>query len=260
MAVSPRQSEIIQIARRDGRIEVESLASHFGVTPQTIRKDLNDICEAGHLQRVHGGAIHPSGVSNYAYDSRRVLAVDAKQAIGQRCAELIPDNSSVMLNIGTTTEQVAVALQRHEGLMVVTNNINVANILRECRSAEVIIAGGVVRPSDGGIVGEAAVEFIRQFKVDFAIIGASAIDEDGAILDYDFREVVVAQQIIRSARQTILVADHMKFERTAPVRIADISDISMFITDQPPPQQIQELCDRNGVQLEITGSEIAHVA
>ncbi len=260
MAVSPRQSEIIQIARRDGRIGVDSLAEHFGVTPQTIRKDLNDICEAGHLQRVHGGAIHPSGVSNYAYDSRRVLAVEAKQTIGQRCADLIPDNSSVMLNIGTTTEQVAVALQRHEGLMVVTNNINVANILRESRNAEVIIAGGVVRPADGGIVGEAAVEFIRQFKVDYAVIGASAIDEDGAILDYDFREVVVAQQIIRSARRTILVADHMKFERTAPVRIADMSEISMFITDQPPPQQVREICAANGVQLEITGPEIADVA
>lgn len=260
MAVSPRQNDIIQLARREGRIEVEDLAVRFSVTPQTIRKDLNDICEAGLLQRVHGGAVYPSGVSNYGYDSRRVLAADAKQLIGQRCAEMIPDNSSVILNIGTTTEQVAVALQRHDGLMVVTNNINVANILRESPNSEVIIAGGVVRSADGGIVGEAAVDFIRQFRVDYAVIGASAIDEDGAILDYDFREVVVAQQIIRSARQTILVADHMKFERTAPVRIADISDISMFITDQPPPPPVLESCRKHGVRIEITGGEIERVA
>ncbi|MEQ8708273.1 MAG: DeoR/GlpR family DNA-binding transcription regulator [Rhodospirillales bacterium] len=255
ITISPRQSEIIQLARIDGRVEVDPLATSLGVTPQTIRKDLNDLCESGLLQRIHGGAVYPSGVTNYAYDSRRVLAAEAKRLIGQRCAELIPDNSSVLLNIGTTTEQVAVALTRHQGLMVVTNNINVANILRGSPSSEVIIAGGIVRPADGGIVGEAAVDFIRQFRVDFAIIGASAIDEDGAILDYDYREVVVSQQIIRSARKTILVADHMKFERTAPVRIAQMSDISAFVTDQAPPAAVQEICDNNDVTVCVTATE-----
>ena len=255
MTVSPRQSEIIRLARLEGHVEVDPLATGLGVSPQTIRKDLNDLCENGLLQRIHGGAVYPSGgVTNYAYDSRRVLAAEAKQEIGQRCAELIPDNSSVLLNIGTTTEQVAAALCRHQGLMVVTNNINVANILRGSPSSEVIIAGGIVRASDGGIVGEATVDFIRQFRVDFAIIGASAIDEDGAILDYDYREVVVSQQIIRSARKTILVADHMKFGRTAPVRIAQMSDISTFVTDQPPPASVQEICDNNDVTISVTNT------
>lgn len=255
MTVSPRQSEIIQLARLEGHVEVESLATNLGVSPQTIRKDLNDLCESGLLQRIHGGAVYPSGgVTNYAYDSRRILAAEAKREIGERCAKLIPDNSSVLLNIGTTTEQVAAALCRHQGLMVVTNNINVANILRGSPSSEVIIAGGIVRPADGGIVGEATVDFIRQFRVDFAIIGASAIDEDGAILDYDYREVVVSQQIIKSARKTILVADHMKFERTAPVRIAQMSDISTFVTDQPPPAAVQEICDNHDVTISVTNT------
>ncbi len=251
--VSVRQSDILDLARHYGRVEVVWLAERFDMTPQTIRRDLNDLCDRGMLHRVHGGATYPTSVSNYAYDSRRVLASDAKRRIGERTAALIPDHSSIMLNIGTTTEQVALALVRHEGIMAVTNNINVAHILREAPSAEVIIAGGLVRPGDGGIVGEATVSFIRQFKVDYAIIGASAIDEEGTVLDFDFREVSVAREIIAHAKQTILVADFMKFERTAPVRIGSLADIDVFVTDQDPPPPIADFCRKHSVRLEIAG-------
>ena len=106
------------------------------------------------------------------------------------------------------------------------------------------MAGGVVRQSDGGIVGEAAVDFIAQFKVDYAVIGASAIDEDGAMLDFDYREVRVAKAIMSNARNIILVADAMKFTRSAPVRIGHLSQVDVFVTDQPPPEPIVELCQR----------------
>lgn len=247
--VSPRQTDILKKARQDGRVGVDDLALQFDVTPQTIRKDLNEICDAGLLQRVHGGAVYPSGAINYAYDARRTLAAEEKRRIGAVAAALIPDNSSVILNIGTTTEQVAFALREREGLMVITNNINVANILRESPSTEVIIAGGLVRRTDGGIVGEATVDFMRQFKVDHAVIGASAIDEEGSILDYDYREVRVAQEIIRHARRTILVADHMKFDRNAPVRIGHLRDIDVLVTDAEVPESVQELCTLNGVTI-----------
>lgn len=258
--VTVRQSDILDLARQYGRVEVDWLADRFDMTPQTIRRDLNDLCDRGMLRRVHGGATYPTSVSNYAYDSRRILASDAKRHIGERTAALIPDHSSMMLNIGTTTEQVAMALVRHEGIMAVTNNINVAHILREAPSAEVIIAGGLVRPGDGGIVGEATVSFIRQFKVDYAIIGASAIDEEGTILDFDFREVSVSREIIAHAKKTILVADFMKFDRQAPVRIGSLADIDVFVTDQDPPSEIAEICRSNSVQLEITGMSAQEVA
>lgn len=137
----------------------------------------------------------------------------------------------------------------HRDLMVITNNLNVANRLRVLDDIEVVIAGGVVRQSDGGIVGEAAVDFIRQFKVDYAVIGASAIDPDGALLDYDFREVKVAQAIIANARHVILVADSTKFERTAPVRIAQISQVHTFITDRCEAESMKNLCQQSGVRL-----------
>ena len=214
--LSPRQTDIVVLAKSEGRVSVEGLADRFNVTPQTIRKDLNDLCERGVLQRYHGGAILASGTANLGYEARRKLATEEKRRIGLKAASLIPDSSSLLINIGTTTEQVAAALRGKHGLLVITNNMNVANILQGYEQIEIIVAGGVVRHLDGGVVGEAAVDFIRQFKVDYAVIGTSAIDEDGTLLDFDYREVKVAQAIINCARRSILVADSMKFERTAP--------------------------------------------
>lgn len=249
MFLSGRQTEILDIAKAEGRVLVEELALRFSVTPQTIRKDLNDLCDGRVLSRVHGGAIFPGGTENVKYEARRSIAASEKQAIGRAAAGLIPSNSSLFINIGTTTEAVGEALLGHHELMVITNNINVANKLRIFPSIEVVIAGGVVRGSDGGIVGEAAVDFIKQFKVDYAVIGASAIDVDGALLDFDFREVKVAQAIIANARHVILVADSTKFERTAPVRIGHLSQVHTFVTDECSIEAVRAIAAEHDVRL-----------
>lgn len=244
-----RHREIVSLAQSRGRVQVEDLALHFNVSAQTIRKDLNVLYERGQLVRIHGGAEFPSGIENVEYTARRLIAAREKAAIGRAVANLIPDNASLFINIGTTTESVGDALVGHRGLMVITNNINVANKLRVHRECEVVIAGGVVRGSDGGIVGEAAVDFIRQFKVDYAVIGTSALDGDGALLDYDFREVKVAQAIIANARHVILAADSTKFERSAPVRIAHLSQIDTFVTDLCNSPSVRRICVDNDVRL-----------
>ena len=249
MHLTSRQAEIIALAKSQGRVLVDELATRFAVTPQTIRKDLNDLCDGKVLNRIHGGAIFPSGNENVKYEARRSIAALEKQAIGRAAAAVIPDNSSLFINIGTTTEAVGEALVDHSELMVITNNINVANRLRVYSSIEVVIAGGVVRGADGGIVGEAAVDFIRQFKVDFAVIGVSAIDGDGALLDFDYREVKVAQAIIANARHVILVSDSSKFERTAPVRIGHLSQVHTFITDDCSLPAIRQICRDSDVRL-----------
>lgn len=249
MSFSLRQMEIIELAKTEGRVLVEELSTRFSVTPQTIRKDLNELCESRALNRIHGGAIFPNGTENVHYEARRSISASEKQAIGKAAAALIPNKSSLFINIGTTTEAVGEALLDHQELMVITNNINVANRLRIFPSIEVVIAGGVVRGTDGGIVGEAAVDFIRQFKVDYAVIGVSAIDNDGALLDFDFREVKVAQAIIANARHVILVTDSSKFDRTAPVRIGHISQVQTFITDHCPVASIKEICRESQVEL-----------
>ncbi len=249
MLLTPRQIDMLDLARRTGRVAVDDLAARFNVTPQTIRKDLNELCERRILARVHGGAVFPSGTENMQYEQRRTIAADEKRAIGQAAAAIIPDDASLFINIGTTTEAVSEALVDRSRLMVITNNINVANRLRVFPRFEVAIAGGVVRTSDGGIVGEAAVDFIRQFRVDYAVIGVSAIDDDGALLDFDFREVKVAQAIIANARHVILVADRTKFERNAPVRIGHLSQVNTFVTDICDRPSIRSLCDGHEVRL-----------
>ena len=143
--VSPRQQQILSLARQAGSVMVDDLAARFEVTPQTIRKDLNELCDAKLLARTHGGAMLSSGVENVAYEARRQLAASEKIVIGQHAARLIPNNCSLFINIGTTTEEVARALIHHEGLLVITNNIHVATILMPRPKIDVILAGGMLR-------------------------------------------------------------------------------------------------------------------
>jgi len=247
--ITQRQNEILALARSQGRVGVEELAARFEVSPQTIRKDLNDLCERRLLSRIHGGAVLASGVENIAYEARRFIAQAEKQAIGAAAARLVPNNASLFINIGTTTEEVARALAQHEDLLVITNNINVATLLYRHPKIDVIMAGGPVRRADGAVVGAAAVEFIKEFKVDYAVIGASAIEEDGALLDFDVREVRVSRAIIENARRVVLVADKSKLERAAPVRIAHLSEIDIFVTDDLGASPLRDVCRTHGVEV-----------
>ncbi len=246
--MSFRHPQILDIARRDGRVTVDGLAETLGVTVQTIRRDLSDLSEAGRLTRVHGGAVLPSGVSNIGYADRRALGAEAKAAIGRATAGLVPDRASVFLNIGTTTEAVAHALRAHAGLMVVTNNLNVATTLAETE-AEVVVTGGTLRRADGGLIGPIAAAAVARFKVDIAVIGCSALDASGDLLDFDPGEVEVAQAILRQARRRILVADGGKLGRQAPVRIASLEQVDVWVTDVAPPASLRGLCAESGTEI-----------
>lgn len=254
MSQTFRHPEILDIARREGKVTVEGLADHFGVTLQTIRRDLSDLAEAGRLERVHGGAILPSSTMNIGYEERRALNIEGKNAIARACAARIPNGISLFLNIGTSTETVAHELLHHEGLMVVTNNMNVANILAANSSCEVIVTGGHLRRSDGGLIGNFAARTIEQFKFDIAVIGCSALDQDGDLLDFDIQEVSVSHAILRQSRKTFLVADHGKFTRTAPARIASLSEIDVFFTDQELASDLSARCASWNTEVHISNN------
>ena len=239
----------MDIARDIGRVGVDDLAEKLVVTPQTIRRDLKELCDEGHLTRVHGGAVLESGVANLAYEARRLMLSDEKELIGQLCAQAIPDGASIFINIGTTTEAVARALRNRRDIMVITNNINVANILAANPHCDIVVMGGMLRRSDGGLVGESTVDMVQQFRTDYAVIGASAIDEDGSLLDFDYREVRVAQAIIQNARKTFLVTDSTKLARSAPVRIAHMSEIDHYFTDNVASEELREVCVHHGVEI-----------
>ncbi len=241
MTLNPRQRRLLEAVRRQVSVSVEALAQQLDVTPQTVRRDVKLMEEAGLLARYHGGVGLPSSVENIDYSQRQVLNVDAKRRIAAAVAQRVRPGSSLLINIGTTTEEVARALLHHTGLHIVTNNLNGATILAGQPGCEVIVAGGVVRGRDRGIVGEATVDFIRQFKVDIGIIGISSIEPDGTLRDFDPREVKVAQAIIEQSREVWLVADHDKFGRQALVRLAHLSQIDKLFSDVEPPANMQPI-------------------
>ncbi|TWC28700.1 DeoR family transcriptional regulator [Pseudomonas sp. SJZ079] len=251
MTLAPRQHDILELARERGYVSIDELVQAFGVTPQTIRRDINQLAEQGLLRRTHGGAAsEASSTQNTAYAMRAGQMRDEKQRIAQAIAAHIPDHASLFINIGTTTEAIARELLNHKGLKIITNNLHVAAQLSAKADFEVLVAGGTVR-SDGGIVGQAAVDFIQQFKVDYALVGISGIDEDGSLLDFDYQEVRVSQAIIGNARQAFLAADSSKFGRNAVVRLGPITLVDRVFTDTAPAATIVRLLAENKIHLDV---------
>lgn len=251
MDASLRQQQIAALVREKGLLQVQWLAEHFGVTPQTIRRDIEDLASRSLVRRFRGGITVPSSVENVAYSTRKTLLAEEKRRIAELCARSVPNDASLFLNIGTTTEAVARALLGHRGLRVITNNLNVANTLHNATDFSLSIAGGQVRQRDGGIVGEATIDFIRQFKVDIGIIGISGIDAEGDLLDYDYQEVRVARTIIENSRRVFLVTDHSKFGRSAMIRLGHLGEVHDLFTDRPPPDAIAAVIAASGCTVHV---------
>ena len=253
-SIHRRHERIRNLVQAQGFVTIEALAQALSVTPQTIRRDINTLSKKGYLRRYHGGAAMLTSTENVAYTQRKVICLKEKQQIARMVAARIPDHASLFINIGTTTEEIARCLCHHQKLRVITNNLNVAAILTGTESFEVIIAGGLVRPRDGGIVGPLTIDFIQQFRVDVGIIGISGIDLDGTLLDFDYREVRAARAIIDNSRKVFLAADHTKFGRNAMVRLGNISEIDALFTDRPLPAALVDVLSAAEVELHVADS------
>ncbi|WP_147818944.1 DeoR/GlpR family DNA-binding transcription regulator [Salidesulfovibrio onnuriiensis] len=248
-AVRKRHDLITRMVREQGFMAIGALADHFDVTPQTVRRDINILCDQGRLARHHGGAGPVVSTENVGYTDRQVLYHEEKKRIAKLVVEHIPPRSSLFINMGTTNEEVAKELCKRDHLRVITNNLNVAKILSANQNIDILVAGGIVRHRDCGIVGESAIDFLRQFKVDYGIIGISGIDLDGTLLDFDYREVSAARSIINNSRKVFLVTDRSKFGRNAMVRLGSFSEIDCLFTDSPPPEEIMEHLRRHEVEM-----------
>ena len=247
--LNQRQIAILSQVRQSGRVFVDNLAETFATTPQTIRRDLQILADTGEVMRFHGGASLPVGIEYTGFDIRSTIAVNEKDAIGRCIAGRIPDNTFLMINAGTTTAAVARALKNHSGLRILTDNVSIANDLRMFPGVEVLVPGGMLRRSDGAILGSDAVSFIAQFRADMAVIGAAAVDESGALLDFDMSEVHVTRAMIRHARHVMLAVDSSKFSRSAPICIGHLSDIHTLVTERCPGSAFRDLCSRHEVEL-----------
>ena len=165
MKQTQRHNGIIELVKQQGYVSTEELVEHFSVSPQTIRRDLNELAEQNLILRHHGGAALPSSSVNTPLHDRKATQTEEKERIARKVAEQIPNGSTLFIDIGTTPEAVAHALLNHSNLRIVTNNLNVANTLMVKEDFRIILAGGELRSRDGGIIGEATLDFISQFRL-----------------------------------------------------------------------------------------------
>ena len=244
-----RKKNLLEFLNKRGYATIEELAQNFAVTPQTMRRDINQLATEGKVQRFHGGVGMPLSTENIIYDERKRLFPEEKRRIAELVARHIPDGASLCINIGTTTEAVACALAGHKNLRVLTNNLNVARICAANPGFEVIIACGTVRSHDLGVTGAETEQFIREFRMDFGVIGISGIDEEGNLLDYDYREVSVARTILAQSRRVFLACDNSKFGRPAMARVGHLRQLEAVFSNAPLPSRWQNLIRESGAEL-----------
>ena len=252
MIAVKRHQEIIELVQAQGFVSTDELVERFNVSPQTIRRDLNELADANKLRRNHGGATITTSSENSSYHTRQVTSQSEKEKVAAALVKHIPDGATLFIDIGTTPEAIARALMdEHHNLRIVTNNINVATILMAKPDFSIILAGGEVRNKDGGVTGEATLDFISQFRLDFGILGISGIDYDGSLLDFDYHEVRVKRAIIENSRCVFLAVDHSKFGRNAMVKLGTLADVDLIITDQPPPKEIASFAKEHEVTIQV---------
>ncbi len=247
--ISNRQNQIIEIVRGQGYSSIEMLADRFGVSQQTVRRDIIYLSEINLLQRHHGGAGLPSGIDSLAYSNRMVRNAHEKHLIANAIAAQIPNNASLYIDIGTTMEAVANALLEHEGLRIITNHLGVVSIFCEKTDFEIILSGGLVRNRDRAVTGETTTEFLRQFRVGYGIFGIGTVADDGQLLDYDYRDTRASRVALEISRLKFVGVDHSKFNADAMMPFAHVSEIDGLFTNQQPPPPIVDAIKQGGTDL-----------
>lgn len=250
--VNSRQAQIVEIVRTKGFATVESLAEEFGVSTQTVRRDIIRLDEANLLQRFHGGAgLLANDKVRLGYRPKLQMHIASKERMGALASSLIEDQSSVYLDVGTTVEAVTKELADRSLRAVYTNSMASARILADTHHFETYVTGGIVRGADGSLVGEAAIRAFESIAVDVAVIGCSGFAEDGTPMDFDPQKVAVKQAVLRNARRVILIADASKFVRPAVVRIAPLAAFSAIVTDSAPPASLDSNFRKAGLNVAI---------
>jgi len=251
MLASHRESEILDVLKMAGSSRIQDLALRLGVTEETIRRNVKKLAAQGLVRKLHGGVelIEPEGEPNFAFRMNENTA--AKERIAQRLAGLIGHGDSLILDIGSTTAFVARALRAHRNLMVVTNSLAVAQTLVNRNNNRVFLAGGELRPHDGGAFGREAHDYLRQFRVDHAVLSAAAINASDGFMLFDMQEAEFSRAVIERADRAILAADATKFGRAAPIRIAEPDVFHTLVTDAPTPPDIAAMLASAGVAMVV---------
>ena len=252
--LSTRQRHILALIEVEGAQQIEDLALRYGLTTQTIRRDINVLCDLGQARRFHGGVDLPVMSRNISVNARSQLNSGAKRRIASHIAGQISNGSTVFLGIGSTVQFVAAALREHSELTVVTNNIDVALTLGNAPNMELHLTGGIWRANDQDVVGPDAVKFFEKFYATFSVIGAGGLSAEHGVLDYSYGEAQIANAIIENSRTRFLAADFSKWQRDASVRVVPFDRLTQLVTDRAPDDGAAQAALRDsGVELVVCG-------
>ena len=251
---SSRRERIVSLLREQGSVQIPALAELFGVSTQTLRKDLNFLDSKRICTRSTGGAILHSIVvsaTEDAIDVKRTLFADEKVSIGRRAATLISDGDSVLLDSGTTTLQVARHINPKDSLVVVTNDIGIMNELVGRESVQLVFLGGTLRRKSLSYYGTQTERAVQDLHVDKLFLAADGFDIEKGITTHFEPEAQLNRMMCRAATETIVVADSSKFGRICLHRILEPQGISKVVTDAGIPAEAREALTRNGVEVII---------
>ncbi|WDR06845.1 DeoR/GlpR family DNA-binding transcription regulator [Devosia rhodophyticola] len=225
-----RRHAILEAVRANGAASVAELAIRFGVTHQTIRRDLRTLETQGMLQKGFGGAFASPGVAHHTRDQRHAIRVAAKRQLVAALEEFLMPGATIFVGLGTTFDSLHEVLGRRPGVLIATPNLEVAHSCALKTDATVYVYGGYVRNKDSSVL-TLADDSRQRFKFDIAVIGASAIDRDGTVQEFDPMEVDLVRSILPHSRQVILVAHDEKFGCHAPHVVTQLSQIDVLITN-----------------------------
>src|SRR3954449_8704218 len=234
-----RRQEILR-AVRGGTAHVADLAESFGVSEMTVRRDLSALARDGKLERVHGGALNAGGEPGFA--QIEVERFDVKDRLGAAAASVVEDGQTVMIDIGTSTLQMARHLHGKQ-VTVVTTNLAVVEELLHDPGIELVLPGGIVRRNYRSLVGVLAEDSLRQLKSDIAFLGTSGVDAELGVWDTTMVEVPIKRLIIAGAELVVPVADPAKCGMTGVVRVCGPESIDHVVTDAPLPAACRSAVD-----------------
>lgn len=254
MLAEERRALILDILAQRGSASVRDLHRRLKVSAETVRRDITRLARENRLRKTHGGALAMDAVEP-VFDERLAVNAEGKERIGRAAAALVPDGASLLIDSGTTTLALAEALAEAQGgarnLTVITNDIHVAGRLAGRNGNRVLLAGGEFLGSEGATMGRDATEMLAHYHTDFAFIGASALSSHPRLLDFSREAAALRGLMIEQARTPVLLADHTKFNRVAPVRVPHLERVRVIIVDQRPKGALAKALARLDAKLAV---------
>ena len=237
---------------------LEEIARRVGTSVSTVRRDLSVLEAQGGIKRTHGGArIITPKTDEFAFSTRDTRELAEKEAIGRKCAELIKNNSTVILDAGSTVYHVARHLES-KAPQIITNSLPVANLFASANRLEVVVSGGVIYPRLGVLVGPLAVEAFTKIHADVAIMSAGGISPEGITNSHGLL-IDIQRAMINAAQKVIFCFDHTKLGRQSVSPLCDLDAVDVIVTDSAAPMDIVEALRRKGVEV-VVASKVAPTA